>query len=171
MPGNAREICARNTNRGQISGSTFANRILGFINAPAVWQWVMAEVADLEIDPLPYQEKRDVLWEGLTRMGYEVTKPQGTFYMFPKAPIADDLAFVRSLMDEGILAVPGQGLGGPDTSVCRSRFLAKQSNARCPDSSAPCIAYSSGWWRSCCARPVTKSKIRVSFRRSKWIEE
>jgi aspartate aminotransferase len=31
--------------------------------------------------------------------------------MFPKAPIADDLAFVRSLMDEGILAVPGSGFG------------------------------------------------------------
>jgi aspartate aminotransferase len=90
---------------------TFANRILGFINAPAVWQWVIAEVADLQIDPRPYQEKRDLLWEGLTRFGYEVTKPQGTFYMFPKAPIPDDLAFVRSLMDEGILAVPGSGFG------------------------------------------------------------
>lgn len=90
---------------------TFANRILGFINAPAIWQWVIAEVADLKIDPRPYQEKRDVLWEGLTRIGYEVTKPQGTFYMFPKAPIPDDLAFVRRLMDEGILAVPGSGFG------------------------------------------------------------
>jgi aspartate aminotransferase len=90
---------------------TFANRILGFINAPAIWQWVMAEVSDLQVDPRPYQEKRDLLWEGLTRIGYEVTKPQGTFYMFPKAPIADDLAFVRGLMDEGILAVPGSGFG------------------------------------------------------------
>jgi aspartate aminotransferase len=90
---------------------TFANRTLGFINAPAIWQWVIAEVSDLKVDPHPYQEKRDVLWEGLTRFGYEVTKPQGTFYMFPKAAISDDLAFVRALMDEGILAVPGQGFG------------------------------------------------------------
>jgi len=90
---------------------TFANRILGFINAPAIWQWVIAEVADLQIDPHPYQEKRDLLWEGLTRIGYEVTKPHGTFYMFPKAPIPDDLALVRGLMDEGILAVPGSGFG------------------------------------------------------------
>ena len=90
---------------------TFANRILGFINAPAIWQWVMVEAADLKIDPSAYQEKRDLLWEGLTRMGYEVTKPQGTFYMFPKTPIPDDLAFVRRLMDEGILAVPGSGFG------------------------------------------------------------
>lgn len=90
---------------------TFANRILGFINAPAIWQWVIAEVSDLKIDPHPYQEKRDLLWNGLARIGYEVTKPQGTFYMFPKAPIPDDLAFVRGLMDEGILAVPGSGFG------------------------------------------------------------
>jgi aspartate aminotransferase len=90
---------------------TFANRILGFINAPAVWQWVMVEVADLQIDPAPYQEKRDLLWNALTSMGYQVTKPQGTFYMFPKAPIPDDLAFVRRLMEEGILAVPGTGFG------------------------------------------------------------
>jgi aspartate aminotransferase len=90
---------------------TFASRILGFINAPAIWKWVIAEVADLQIDPHPYQEKRDLLWEGLTRIGYEVTKPHGTFYMFPKAPIPDDLALVRGLMDEGILAVPGSGFG------------------------------------------------------------
>ena len=90
---------------------TFINRILGYINAPAIWQWVIAEVADLQTDPHPYQEKRDLLYEALPRFGYEVTKPQGTFYMFPKAPIADDLAFVRRLMEEGILAVPGSGFG------------------------------------------------------------
>jgi aspartate aminotransferase len=90
---------------------TFANRILGYINAPAIWQWVMIEAADLQIDPRPYQEKRDLLWSALIAMGYEVTKPCGTFYMFPKAPIPDDMAFVRALMDEGILAVPGAGFG------------------------------------------------------------
>jgi aspartate aminotransferase len=89
----------------------FANRTLGFVNAPAVWQQVMREVADLQIDPRPYQEKRDLLWEGLTRIGYEVTKPQGAFYMFLKAPIRDDLTFLRRLLDEGILAVPGTGFG------------------------------------------------------------
>jgi len=90
---------------------TFANRTLGFINAPAIWQWVMMEASDLKIDPSPYQEKRDLLCNALTEMGYQVTKPMGAFYMFPKAPIPDDVAFVRSLMDEGILAVPGSGFG------------------------------------------------------------
>lgn len=71
----------------------------------------MLEVGDLKIDPSPYNEKRDLLYNGLTRIGCQVTKPQGAFYMFPKAPIPDDLAFVRGLMDDGILAVPGPGFG------------------------------------------------------------
>jgi aspartate aminotransferase len=91
----------------------FANRTLGFINAPAIWQWVMMEVAELRVDPGPYQAKRDLLWQGLTAMGYEVAKPQGAFYMFPRAPLPDDVAFVRRLMADGILAVPGSGFGRP----------------------------------------------------------
>jgi aspartate aminotransferase len=90
---------------------TFANRTLGFVNAPAIWQWVMLDVAELEIDPAPYQERRDLLWGALTAMGYEIEKPRGAFYMFPRTPLRDDVAFVRRLMDYGILAVPGSGFG------------------------------------------------------------
>ena len=89
----------------------FATRTLGFVNAPAIWQLVMMEVGGLNVDPAPYQAKRDLLWHGLTSIGYEVAKPQGAFYMFPRAPVPDDVAFVRRLMAEGILAVPGSGFG------------------------------------------------------------
>lgn len=90
---------------------TFTNRILGFINAPAIWQWVIAETAEETVDVSLYQRKRDVICEALTRIGYEVARPQGTFYVFPKSPVPDDMAFVERLMDEGILAVPGAGFG------------------------------------------------------------
>jgi aspartate aminotransferase len=90
---------------------TFTNRILGFINAPAIWQWVMAEALDAKIDISGYQEKRDLLCDALARIGYAVTKPEGTFYVFLKTPIADDIAFVRLLTTEGILGVPGTGFG------------------------------------------------------------
>lgn len=90
---------------------TFTNRILGFINAPAIWQWVMAETPDETVDVSLYQCKRDVICDGLARIGYEVTRPQGTFYVFPKTPVPDDVAFVERLMEEGILAVPGTGFG------------------------------------------------------------
>jgi aspartate aminotransferase len=46
-------------------------------------------------------------------MGYSLVKPQGAFYMFPKSPIPDDVAFVRALQEELVLAVPGVGFGGP----------------------------------------------------------
>ena len=92
---------------------TFTSRVLGFVNAPALWQWVVAEVGDLVIDVAPYREKRDLMYEGLTRIGYRCVKPQGAFYVFPSTPIADDVAFVRMLADEGVLAVPGLCFGAP----------------------------------------------------------
>jgi aspartate aminotransferase len=93
--------------------STFTNRVLGFVNAPALWQWVVAEVGDLSIDVAPYREKRDLMYAGLTRIGYECVKPQGAFYVFPRTPIADDVEFVRLLAEEGVLTVPGSGFGMP----------------------------------------------------------
>ena len=90
---------------------TFANRILGYINAPALWQWVVAEVPDATVDVSSYQQRRDLLCRKLTAMGYELTPPQGSYYVFVKTPIADDVAFIRLLQAEGILAVPGIGFG------------------------------------------------------------
>ena len=79
---------------------TFTSRVLGFVNAPALWQWVVAEVGDQAIDVTPYREKRDLMFGGLTRIGYECVKPQGAFYVFPRTPIDDDVAFVRRLAEE-----------------------------------------------------------------------
>ena len=92
---------------------TFTSRVLGFVNAPALWQWVVAEVGDQVIDVAPYREKRDLMYEGLTKIGYQCVKPQGAFYVFPRTPIDDDVAFVRMLTDEGVLTVPGSGFGMP----------------------------------------------------------
>ena len=92
---------------------TFTSRVLGFVNAPAVWQWVVAEVGDQVIDVAPYREKRDLMYEGLIRIGYQCVKPQGAFYVFPRTPLDDDVAFVRLLAEEGVLTVPGSGFGAP----------------------------------------------------------
>jgi aspartate aminotransferase len=90
---------------------TFANRILGYINAPAIWQWVVAQVPDATVDVRHYEEKRNLLCDALNEMGYQAPRPQGSYYVFPKTPIPDDVAFIRILQEEGILAVPGQGFG------------------------------------------------------------
>lgn len=90
---------------------TFSNRVLGFINAPAIWQLTELEALDAKIDVGGYQEKRDLLCDALANIGYEVTKPEGTFYVFLKTPIPDDIAFIRMLAVEGVLGVPGVGFG------------------------------------------------------------
>jgi aspartate aminotransferase len=72
---------------------------------------VIARAPETTVDVGLYQDKRDLLCGALARMGYEVAKPAGAFYAFPKTPIADDVAFIRILLEEGILAVPGSGFG------------------------------------------------------------
>jgi aspartate aminotransferase len=90
---------------------TFSNRVLGFVNATAIWQLVVAEAGDSTVDVAAYQAKRDLLCGALTRYGYDLEPPAGAFYVFPRTPIPDDVAFVKALLKEGILAVPGSGFG------------------------------------------------------------
>jgi aspartate aminotransferase len=89
----------------------FSNRILGFINAPAIWQWVMMESLEETIDPAPYEHKRNVLCDALEKIGYDVRRPEGSFYIFLKTPIPDDVVFTGMLAEQGVLAVPGVGFG------------------------------------------------------------
>ena len=89
---------------------TFAHRILGYINAPAIWQHVVGLEPDATVDVGLYQAKRDRLCGALQAMGYDAPRPEGSFYVFPRTPI-DDIAFIGILQEEGILAVPGSGFG------------------------------------------------------------
>ena len=96
-----------------VDGLTFCNRILGFVNAPALMQHVVRALQGISVDVGDYQRKRDYLYGQLTEMGYSVFKPQGAFYMFPRSPIEDDVAFVEKLQKWNVLAVPGRGFGSP----------------------------------------------------------
>lgn len=98
----------------KVSGAAaFANRTLGFVNAPALMQRVAAELQEVTIDLDWYRRKRDRLYQALTEMGYEMPFPGGAFYMFPKAPGGDDIAFIKKLKDLRVLVVPGSGFGTP----------------------------------------------------------
>lgn len=88
-------------------------RILGFVNAPAMMQRVVADLQGVSVDIGEYKRKRDLLCDGLADAGYEIERPPGAFYLFPKTPIEDDVAFVRQLQEELILTVPGSGFLGP----------------------------------------------------------
>ena len=96
-----------------LGGLVMCNRTLGFVNAPAFIQRVLPKVLDVEVNVAEYQKKRDLLCDGLAACGYEFTKPEGAFYLFPKSPIADDVEFVRALQKKNILTVPGSGFGAP----------------------------------------------------------
>ena len=92
---------------------SLANRILGFVNAPALMQRVVAELQGACVDVDIYRRKRDVLAQGLKEIGYDLIVPSGSFYLFPKSPLRDDVAFVKLLQEENVLVVPGSGFGGP----------------------------------------------------------
>jgi aspartate aminotransferase len=96
-----------------IAAIVFANRILGFVNAPALMQRLVAPLQKNSVNIREYEEKRDLFYNSLTSFGYQVVKPQGAFYLFPKAPIEDDVAFVKELQSKRILTVPGRGFGKP----------------------------------------------------------
>ena len=73
----------------------------------------MTSLQSVTVDVGLYERKRNFLYSKLTDMGYSVVRPQGAFYMFPKAPIDDDVEFVDKLKEERVLAVPGTGFGLP----------------------------------------------------------
>jgi len=96
-----------------MAGMVLTNRILGFVNAPALMQRVVACMQGLSVDIGEYKRKRDLLCDGLADAGYDFVTPPGAFYLFPRTPIADDVEFVKALQKELILVVPGSGFAGP----------------------------------------------------------
>ena len=96
-----------------LAGMVLCNRILGYVNAPALMQRAVSQLMDDSVDVSQYQKKRDRLCDKLASFGYEFIKPKGAFYLFPRTPIEDDVAFVGALQEENILTVPGSGFGGP----------------------------------------------------------
>ena len=96
-----------------MAGLIFSNRVLGFVNAPALIQRVVKNVQGVTVDVEQYKKKRDFLYGELTRIGYDVVKPQGAFYLFPKSPIDDEVEFVKKLAEKKVLVVPGRGFGCP----------------------------------------------------------
>lgn len=92
-----------------LSGLIFCLRTLGFVNAPALMQRAVAASLDASVDIAAYKQNRDALFDGLTGIGYDVVKPEGAFFLFPRTPIPDDAEFCRRLREELVLAVPGSG--------------------------------------------------------------
>jgi aspartate aminotransferase len=100
--------------REQVLGAlAMLNRTLGFVNASAVMQRIIARCASAMCDLRFYRENRDLLCNALRDFGYELNVPGGALYAFPKTPDPDDAQFATVLLKHRILAVPGRGFGRP----------------------------------------------------------
>ena len=90
-----------------------ANRILGFVNAPTIWEKALLYISNLTVDISIYEKNRDKVYSMLTELGYEMVEPTGAFYVFPKSLIPDDKAFCQAAKEYNILIVPGSSFGCP----------------------------------------------------------
>jgi len=106
-----------------LNGLIYTTRILGFVNAPALMQRIVALLTEESVDVSIYARRRDAFMKVLNEAGIEYIIPEGAFYMFCKTParklgmnndsVADDRAFVEHLKKFLILGVPGSGFGKP----------------------------------------------------------
>jgi len=105
-----------------VAGLTMANRVLGFVNAPALMQRAVAASWRAKADVSRYARRRDLMTSVLRDAGLRYAEPEGAFYLFCEAPQgprplepdqSSDVAFALALKDRGVLAVPGVGFGYP----------------------------------------------------------
>lgn len=93
-------------------GIVTSTRILGFVNAPSLMQLAVGRCLNEQADLSFYGHNRDILYDGLTKLGYECVHPDGAFYLWMKAPI-EEYAFIDMCKKYGLVVVPGSSFGGP----------------------------------------------------------
>lgn len=96
-----------------IAAAGVATRILGYVNAPSLMQRAVAKCLDAKADVAYYDRNRELLYSGLTEMGFECIKPEGAFYLWVKSPVADEKEFCAAAKEYNILIVPGSTFAGP----------------------------------------------------------
>lgn len=96
-----------------IRGIEISNRTLGFVNAPSLIQKAVARCLDEKTDVAFYDKNREILYEGLTELGFECIKPEGAFYLWVKSPVENEEDFVNEGKKYHILMVKGSAFGCP----------------------------------------------------------
>ncbi len=90
-----------------------AGRALGYVCAPSLMQYTIAQCLDDTADVSVYEKNRNLLYNALTDIGYTVIKPDGAFYMFVKSLEADANAFYERAKKFDLLIVPSDSFGVP----------------------------------------------------------
>jgi aspartate aminotransferase len=107
-------VSPRSAARKEISLAAFVTQIAtGWSFPNALMQHALADLEEVSIDLHHLRRKRDRMTNALRTMGYNVHLPEGTFYLFPQAPIADDRAFSELLARHDVFVMPGAFFGTP----------------------------------------------------------
>ena len=96
-----------------IGAANVANRILGYVNAPSLFQRVIAKCLNARADVEYYNRNRETLYNGLAEAGFSCIKPQGAFYLFVKSPVEDEKEFCEAAKKYHLLIVPGSSFACP----------------------------------------------------------
>lgn len=88
-----------------------AGRALGFVCAPSLLQYTIAECIDKVSDISVYDKNRKLLVETLSKYGYKTARPDGAFYLFMKALEDDAYAFCERAKKYELLLVPSDDFG------------------------------------------------------------
>ena len=96
-----------------IGAMVVANRCLGYINAPSLFQLVVSRCLDVDVDLDFYDKNRKLLYGKLTDLGFEVVKPQGAFYLLVKSPYENEEEFVKAAKKNHIILVSTRTFGCP----------------------------------------------------------
>ena len=94
-------------------GIGVSTRTLGYVNAPSLMQRAVAKCLDAKSDIAFYKNNRDLLYNGVTALGFEAVKPEGAFYLWMKSPLKNEKEFVEMAKKYQLILVPGSGFGGP----------------------------------------------------------
>ncbi|MDR1929649.1 MAG: pyridoxal phosphate-dependent aminotransferase [Treponema sp.] len=137
----------------------YATRVLGFVNAPALMQRIVARLTEERVAVEVYAGRREAFKEVLDNAGIEYAEPDGAFYLFCKVPLcgdpvppggsktarvpARDLAFSACLKKHLILGVPGSSFGAP--GWIRFAYCVDEGVIR---ASAPAFKEAASEWRS-----------------------
>ncbi len=90
-----------------------AGRALGYVCAPSLFQSVIAKCINETSDIHIYKKNRDILYEGLTKLGFHCIQPDGAFYLFMKSMEPDAYMFCEKAKKYELLLVPGDDFGSP----------------------------------------------------------
>ena len=97
------------------TAATIANRVLGCVNAPSLMQRVIKRCieADARVNLEAYDKNRNLLYQGLKKLGFSCIKPEGAFYLWVKSPVENEEEFVNEGKKFNLLMVKGSAFGCP----------------------------------------------------------